>query len=130
MSKIADYLRDAGVFYIATMDGDQPRVRPFGAVTEYKDKIYFCTNNKKKVFKQFTANQKVEICTMAKDGTWIRVTGKVVVDDNDDARRAMLEAVPSLNGLYKIGDGIFEVFHLKNMAAKVYSFTADPVVLK
>ena len=130
MSKIADYLKDAGVFYLATVDGDQPRVRPFGAVAEYKGKVYFCTNNKKKVFKQFTANQKVEISTIAKDRTWIRVTGKVVVDDSDDARRAMLEANPSLSGLYKVGDGIFEVFYLKNMTAKLFSFTAKTVVLK
>jgi len=130
MSKIADYLKDAGVFYLATMDGDQPRVRPFGAVAEYKGKVYFCTNNKKKVFKQFTANQKVEICTMGKDRTWIRITGKAVVDDSDDARNSMLAANPSLSGLYKTGDGIFEVFYLKNMTAKVFSFTADPVLLK
>ena len=130
MSKVADYLKNAGVFYLATMDGDQPRVRPFGAIAEYKDNVYFCTNNKKNVFKQLVANQKVEISGMAKDGTWIRLTGKAVVDDSDDVRRVMLEANPSLNGLYKIGDGVFEVFYLKEMTAKVFSFTAEPVVLK
>ncbi len=130
MNKIAEYLKESGVFYLATMDGDQPRVRPFGAVAEYKGKVYFCTNNKKKVFKQFTKNQKVEISGMLKDRTWIRITGKAVVDDSVEARQAMLNANPSLNGMYKADDGIFEVFYLKNMTAKVYSFTSEPVVLK
>ena len=130
MNRIVEELRAAGVFYVATVESDQPRVRPFGAVMEYEGKPYLCTNNQKDVYKQLMANPKVEICGMKNDGTWVRVTGTLVRDDRDAARAAMLESVPSLQRMYSLGDGIFEVFRLENAVAKVCSFGADPVLIE
>jgi uncharacterized pyridoxamine 5'-phosphate oxidase family protein len=129
MSEIVDLLKTAGVFYIATVEDDQPRVRPFGAVIEFDGKIYFCTNNRKDVFKQLMRNPKTEICGSLPDGRWIRVVGTLVRDDNDAARAAMLEAVPMLKSMYGVGDGLFEVVYLDNAVATLYSMGGAPEVL-
>lgn len=129
MNPIVEALRDAGVFYVATVEGDQPRVRPFGAVMEYEGRVYFCTNNQKHVYRQLTANPKAEICALKPDRTWIRVTGELVRDDNDATREAMLEAAPGLRRMYSLGDGIFEVLRLEHATAMLYSFGAQPVVI-
>jgi uncharacterized pyridoxamine 5'-phosphate oxidase family protein len=129
MSKIVDLLKAAGVFYIATVEDDQPRVRPFGAVIEFDGKIYFCTNNRKDVFKQLMRNPKTEICGSLPDGRWIRVVGTLVRDDNDAARAAMLEAVSMLKSMYRVGDGLFEVVYLDNAVATLYSMGGAPEVL-
>lgn len=126
MNKIAKTLADIGVFYVATADGDQPRVRPFGAVAEYNDKVYICTGNTKDCYKQMIANPKTEFTGMFPDGSWIRLTGELVRDDDDAAREAMLEANPSLKGMYKVGDGVFEVLYLKDPVCTKFSFTAPP----
>lgn len=120
MNKIVEVLRETGIFYIATMDGDQPRVRPFSAVMEFNGKVYICTSNKKEVYKQIVKNPKVEISGTKPSGDWVRVNGTLVKDDNDAARVAMLEEVPPLNNLYHIGDGAFEVLYLDNPVATVY----------
>ena len=130
MNKIVEELRKTGVFYIATVDeGGQPRVRPFGAVAEFEGKVYFCTNNQKACYAQMLAQPKTEISGMAPDGTWLRVTGKLVRDDRDEARAAMLAANESLKDMYRVGDGIFEVLYLEDAACTKYSFTADPVII-
>lgn len=130
MNKIVEELKKAGVFYIATVDAKgQPHVRPFGAVAEFEGKVYFCTNNTKKCYAEMTANPKTEISGMEQDGTWLRITGKLVRDDRDEARAAMLEDNPDLKKMYHIGDGIFEVLYLDDAACTKYSFTAEPVVI-
>ena len=131
MNKIVEELKKAGTFHIATVDADgQPRVRPFGAVAEFEGKAYICTNNTKACFAQMLANPKTEISAMEPDGTWIRVTGKLVRDDRDEARAAMLEQNEGLKGMYHIGDGIFEVLYLEDAICVKYSFTAAPVVIQ
>lgn len=130
MNKIAEVLKETGVFYIATAEGDQPRTRPFGAVIEFNGKAYFCTNNTKNVYRQLMENPKTEICGSLPSGKWVRVTGTLVRDDNDDVRAAMLEEIPSLKNMYHIGDGIFEVLYLDNASAVVYSTDAAPEVIK
>ena len=130
MNKIVEELKKTGVFYIATVEGDQPRVRPFGAVAEFEGKIYFCTSNQKPCYAQMLANPKTEISGMAPDGTWIRVTGRLVRDDRDETREAMLAANENLRNMYHVGDGIFEVLYLADAACTKYSFTAGPVVIE
>lgn len=126
MNKIVEALKGTGVFYIATVEGDQPHVRPFSSVCEFEDKAYICTNNTKKCYSQMITNSKVEISGMAKDGSWIRLTAKLVRDNRDEARAAMLADPTGPSNLYKVGDGIFEVFYLDDVSCTKYSFKADP----
>ena len=131
MNKIVEEIKKTGVFYIATVDSDgQPHVRPFGAVAEFEGKAYICTNNTKQCYAQMLANPKTEISGMAPDGTWIRVTCKLVRDDRDEARAAMLEANENLKEMYHVGDSIFEVLYLEDATCTKYSFTAEPVVIQ
>lgn len=130
MNKIVEELKQTGTFFVATMDGDQPRVRPFSSVTEIDGQPYLCTNNTKKVWAQIMKNPKVEISGMEKDGTWIRVTAKLVRDDRDGARAAMLADPTGPSQLYKLGDEIFEVLRLEDAVCTKYSFTADPVMIQ
>lgn len=126
MKETLEFLKKAGTFYLATMDGDQPRVRPFGAVCEFEGKLYLITNNKKDVYKQIMANPKIEISGMA-DGKWIRLSGEAVQDPRREAKKAMLDANPGLRGMYNEDDGIVEVLYLRNATAVFCSFTDAPV---
>ena len=99
MKEVLQFLQDAGVFYIATMDGDQPRVRPFGAINEFDGKIYIITSNEKDVYKQMQKNPKVEISGMNKEGKWIRLSCEVVRDDRTEAKKSMLDANPTLRAM-------------------------------
>lgn len=131
MNKIAEEIKKTDVFYIATVDTEgQPHVRPFGAVAEFEGRVYICTNNTKKCYAEMLANPKTEISGMEPDGSWIRVVGKLVRDDRDKARAAMLEANESLKNMYHVGDGIFEVFYLEDVTCTKYSFTAEPVIIQ
>ena len=125
MNKAAQFLLDAKTFYLATTEGDQPRVRPFGAVAEFEGKTYICTNNKKKVFAQILKNPKVEISAMDNTGRWIRLAGNLAVDSRKEAKEAMLEANPSLNNIYKLDDGIFEVLYFTEGTATISSFSGE-----
>ena len=124
--RLVDELKNTGVFYVATAEGNQLRVRPFSSVTEFEGNAYICTNNTKKVYAQIMQDAKVEISGMAKDGTWLRVQAVLVRDDRDEARKAMLEDPTGPKTLYTIGDGIFEVFKLTQIKALKYSFTKEP----
>ena len=126
MKETLQFLKDAGTFYLATVDGDQPRVRPFGAVVEFEGKLYIVTNNQKDVYKQMQKNPKIEISGMAK-GKWIRLSGEAVRDDRFEARKAMLDENPSLRNMYSEDDGKVEVLYLQNATASICSFTDDPV---
>ena len=129
---VEKFLKDAGTYYLATLDeDDQPRVRPFGTANIYDGKLYIQTGLKKDVAKQMRKpGAKVEICAIGKDGRWMRVAGEIVYDPSTEAQKAMLDAYPSLQKMYAVDDGNTAVFYLKNATATLYSFTGDPVVAK
>lgn len=129
MKEVYDFLKKSGVFYLATEDGDQPRVRPFGALNIYDDKLYIQTGKKKDVSKQISVNPNVEICAM-NDGKWIRITGKVISDDRIDAKRDFLDNNPNLKKMYSADDDNTEVLYFKDATAIIYSFDGDPVKFK
>ncbi len=128
MQRILDFLKSAGTYYLATIDGDQARVRPFGTINEFEGKLYIQTGKVKDVSKQLHANPKAEICAF-KDGTWLRVAGTFVEDDRREARVAMLESYPELKAMYSPDDGNTEVFYIKDATATFSSFTAAPEVV-
>ena len=127
MTRTLDFLKKAGTFYLATEEGDQARVRPFGAVCVYDGKLYICTNNKKSCFRQMQANPKVEISAMV-GGDWIRLTGTVCLDESRGAREAMLAATPSLQGMYAADDKIFEVLYFVRATASFNAFGKKPEI--
>jgi len=128
MREVYEFLKKCGTYYLATMDGDQPRVRPFGTYDIFEDKLYIQTGKIKPVANQMKANPKIEISGMA-DGKWIRITAEAVLDDNVEAQKHMLDAYPSLQAMYKPGDGNTEVYYLKNATAQICSFTEPPVTI-
>ena len=128
MKRVYDFLKEAETYYLATMDGDQPRVRPFGTVLIFEDKLYIQTGKVKPVAQQIAANPKVELCAM-KGGQWIRVCGELTEDDRIEAQQAMLDAYPSLQGMYKAGDGNTVVYYLKDAQAVIASFGGAPEVI-
>ncbi len=129
MKRVEQFLKEAGTYYLATVEGDQPRVRPFGTVNIFEDKLYIQTGKVKPVSKQIHANPKVEICA-CKGPEWLRVAGELVEDERIEAKEAMLEAYPALKGMYSATDGNTEVFYLKNAVATFSSFTSAPEVVK
>ena len=129
MERVLRFLKDAGTYFLATVDGDQPRVRPFGTIHMYDGRLYIQTGLSKDVAKQLLANPKAEICAFMK-GTWLRVAGKLVLDDNRDARVSMLEAYPDLKAMYDPDDGNTVVYYFEDATATFCSFTAPPEVVK
>ncbi|MCR4834597.1 MAG: pyridoxamine 5'-phosphate oxidase family protein [Butyrivibrio sp.] len=129
MERVAQFLKDTGTYYLATVEGDQPRVRPFGTAHIFEGKLYIQTGKVKEVSKQIHKNPKVEICAF-KDGKWLRVAGELVEDDRNEARQSMLDAYPSLQNMYKADDGNTEVFYLKDATATFSSFTSEPEIVK
>jgi len=125
MKEVFDFFKKAGVFYLATIDEDKPRVRPFGAINIFEDKMYIQTGKIKNVSKQMQINPNVEICAFT-EGKWLRVEAKVVRDDRREAKVSMLEANPSLKGMYSADDDNTEVLYLENVKATFYSFTEEP----
>ncbi len=126
MKETLEFLKSCGTFYLATVDGDQPRVRPFGAVCEFEGKLYIVTNNQKDVYNQMLANGKVEICGMSK-GKWIRVAGTAKLDDRREARVAMMDAnTAALSSMYTVDDNLMVVLYLENVTSTIYSFTEEP----
>ncbi|QHI72715.1 pyridoxamine 5'-phosphate oxidase family protein [Aminipila terrae] len=130
MQRVIKYLKE-NPFYIATCEGDQPRVRPFGAVAEFEGKLYIVTSNQKKCYRQMIDNPKVEISTMDKDGTWIRIEAKLVHDSRREARVQMMnENHDALSRMYSADDNLMEVLYLQDATATIYSFTGTPEVIK
>lgn len=125
MKEVYEFLKSCGTYYLATVEGDQPRVRPFGTVDLFEDKIYIQTGLVKPVAKQMAANPKVEISGMA-GGKWIRLAAEAVLDERIEAQEHMLEAYPNLRGMYQPGDGNTAVYYLKNATAQICSFTEAP----
>ena len=125
MERVVQFLKEAGVYYLATTEGDQPRVRPFGTAHIFEGKLYIQTGKVKEVSKQIHANPKVELCAF-KDGEWLRVAGKLTEDDRVEARQSMLDAYPELQAMYAADDGNTEVFYLEDATATFSSFTKAP----
>ncbi len=125
MNEVYEFLKACETYYLATLDGDQPRVRPFGTVDLFEGRLYIQTGKKKAVADQMKKNPKVELCGMA-NGKWIRVTATAVLDERIEAQSHMLDAYPSLKGMYQPGDGNTEVYYLKDGVATVSSFTEPP----
>ena len=130
MNEAVEFLKGCGTFYVATCEGDQPRVRPFGALDVFEDKLYIVTNNRKKVYAQLLADPKLELCAMNADGRWIRVAAQAVVDSRPEAREHMLESNPGLKRMYAADDGLMEVAYLKNVVATIESFGGTPQVIR
>jgi uncharacterized pyridoxamine 5'-phosphate oxidase family protein len=125
MEEVYEFLKKCQVFFLATEEGDQPRVRPFGAVNIYNGKLYLLTGKAKRVSKQIAANPRVELC--AYDGeTWLRVSATLVEDNSIEAQESMLNAYPSLRQQYRAGDGNTQTLYLKDAVAVFYSMTGEP----
>jgi len=128
MKETQEFLKNAGVYYLATIDGDKPRVRPFGTAEIFEDKLYIQTGKSKDVFKQIEKNSNVEI-TAYNNGKWIRVEAKLVPDDRKEAIKDMLDKNPDLRSMYDENDGNAVVLYLKDATATIYSFTDAPKIL-
>ena len=129
MKEVEKFLKEAETYYLATVEGDQPRVRPFGTAHIFEGKLYIQTGKSKAVSRQLHANPKLEICAMV-DGKWLRVEASAVEDDDRAARVSMLEAYPELQSMYSPDDGNTEVWYLRNGTATLYSFTEPPKVAR
>ena len=129
MEEVWKFLKDCGTYYLATMDDDQPRVRPFGTAEIFEGKLYIQTGKKKDVSKQIQKNPNVEICAF-KDGKWIRITGKLVRDDRYEAKVDMLEKNPSLKRMYSADDDNTEVLYFDKAKAVISSFTEEPKIIR
>ena len=125
MQEVYEFLKNCGTYYLATVDGDQPRVRPFGTVDIFEGKLYIQTGKVKDVSKQLLKNPKAEICAFA-NGTWVRVAGELIPDERIEAKQHMLDAYPSLQGMYKADDGNTEVLYFRNATATFASFGGAP----
>ncbi len=128
MERVEKFLKEAGTYYLATVDGDQPRVRPFGTIHNFGGKLYIQTGKSKDVSKQIVANPRFELCAF-KDGQWLRVAGTLVEDDNREARVSMLDAYPELKNMYSADDGNTVVYYIKDATATFSSFTSAPEVV-
>ncbi len=126
IDEVCGYLKDAGTYYLCTVEGDQPRVRPFGTAHIYEGRLYIQTGRKKDVYKQLKANPKLEICACKTDTDWLRVSGTAVEDARIEAERSMLDAYPSLQTLYQPGDGNTCVFYIDGGMATFSSFDGGP----
>ncbi len=129
MKEVQEFLKSAGIYYLATVDNGQPRVRPFGTAEIFEDKLYIQTGKSKDVYKQIIVNPKVEICAF-KDGRWIRINGNLVPDDRVEAKKDMLDKNPDLRNMYDENDDNTIVLYLENGAATIYSFTEAPKVIE
>ena len=129
MQEVYDFLKKCGTYYIATVDGDQARVRPFGTADIFEDKLYIQTGKGKDCYNQMIANPKVEICCFA-EGTWLRIAGTLVPDERVEAKKHMLDTHPSLRRMYDENDDKTAIFYFKDATATFSSFTAPPKVIK
>ncbi len=125
IEKVVQFLDEAGTYYLATVEGDQPRVRPFGTALLFEGRLYIQTGKVKNVSRQLAANPKAEICAF-KDGKWLRVAGELINDDNQEVMTAMLEKMPALKAMYSPDDGNMQVLYFKDATATFASFGGAP----
>lgn len=129
MQEVYEFLKKCGAYYLATIDGARPRVRPFGTAHIFEDKLYIQTGKVKPVSQQMKKNPNVEICAMD-GGRWIRIQAEVVEDDRVEAKQSMLDAYPNLKNMYSATDDNTQVLYLKNAVATIASFTDEPKEIK
>ena len=129
IERVCKFLKEAETYYLATVEGDQPRVRPFGTANIFEGKLYIQTGKVKPTSKQLLANPKAEICAFH-NGVWVRVAGELIEDDRVEARKSMLDAYPNLRGMYDENDNNTQVFYFRNAVATFSSFTAAPEVVE
>ena len=129
MKTVYEFLKNAEIYYLATVEGDQPRVRPFGTVNEFEGKLYIQTGKVKPTSKQLAVNPKAELCAF-KDGKWIRGACELIEDDRFEAKKSMLDAYPELRNMYDENDGNTQVFYMKNATATINTFGGEPVVIE
>lgn len=129
MKRVLDFLKKAEVYYLATVEDDQPRVRPFGTINEFEGKLYIQTGKVKPTSHQLVANPKAEICAFT-DGAWIRITCELVEDDRFEAKKSMLDAYPNLRGMYDENDGNTQVFYMKNATVTFSAFGKDSEMIE
>ena len=125
VERVCKFLEEAQTYYLATVEGDQPRVRPFGTALVFEGKLYIQTGKVKPVSKQLAQNPKAEICAFH-NGQWLRVAGELVNDDRREPKAAMLEKMPSLKAMYSADDDNTQVLYFRNATATFASFTAAP----
>ena len=129
MKRVLEFLKKAEVYYLATVEGDQPRVRPFGTINEFEGRLYIQTGKVKPTSHQLADNPKAEICAFC-DGAWIRVTCELIEDDRFEAKKSMLDAYPNLRHMYDENDGNTQVLYMKNASVVISSFGAATVVIE
>ena len=129
MKRVLDFLKKAEVYYLATVEGDQPRVRPFGTINEFEGKLYIQTGKIKPTSKQLAENPKAEICAFT-GGAWIRVACELIEDDRFEAKKSMLDAYPNLRGMYDEKDGNTQVLYMQNATATLCAFGKAPEVIE
>ena len=125
MERVCEFLKKAGVYYLATVEGDQPRVRPFGTAHIFEGKLYIQTGKSKPVSRQLAANPKAEICAFH-EGKWVRIACELVEDDRVEAKKSMLDAYPNLRDRYDENDSNTQVLYFRNATATFSSFTSEP----
>ena len=126
MKETYEFLKDCGTYFLSTIDVDKPRVRPFGTVNVFENKLYIQTGKSKNVYKQIINNPYVEICAF-KDGRWIRVSGELIPDDRVEAKKDMLDHYPELKNMYSENDDNTIVLYFKSAKSTIYSFTSEPI---
>ena len=129
MEEVQKFLKECGVYYLATVEDNEPKVRPFGTAEIFEGHLYIQTGKKKDVFKQIEKNNTVEICGF-KDGKWIRLSGKLVLDDRLEAKKDMLDKNPNLRRMYDENDGNTAVLYFEHGKAVISSFTEEPKVIE
>ena len=129
MKEAYEFLKEAKTYYLATVENNTPRVRPFGTIDIFEDKLYIQTGKSKDVYKQIINNPNVEICTF-NNGKWIRINGKLKEDDRKEAKKHMLDNYPELRGMYDEEDDNTIVLYFESFEAVIYSFTEPPRVIK
>ncbi len=126
IAKVYNFLKEAETYYLATVDGTQPRVRPFGTILLFEDRLYILTSKAKDVSKQIADNSKFELSAMDAAGRWIRVSGNLVPDNRKEVHTAMLEDYPSLKSIYSAGGENTHTLYFDNASATIYSFGGEP----
>ena len=129
MQKVYEFLKEAETYYLATVEGDQPRVRPFGTVNIFEGRLYIQTGKVKPVSQQLAANPKAEVCAF-KNGEWLRLSGTLVEDDRLEAKKAMLDSYPNLRAMYDENDGNTQVLYFNDATATISAFTHPPITIQ
>lgn len=129
MIEVYEFLKECGVYYLATIDGDSPKVRPFGTAEIFENHLYIETGKKKEVFKQIEKNNKVEICAF-NNGKWLRLSGELILDDRVEAKKDMLDKNPELRSMYNELDDNTAVLYFKNAKAIFSSFTEEEKIIE